>query len=376
MVETDIFIQVKIDYIQYMMQIYKTMAYDETNIGIRFALMLENYAAGEEGYLTVDDLEVRTGFSRPTITDALSRISNISNEFPIFQTKKPHDRKKYYYCLMTLESYFRDMFLTVTTASDLSMEFIPELLSRLDALSSQTESVLHIRRTLLYLYTAIHYYKEIFEKSEALLDRMFENSEFIPDFSSFLEEIKTTRRFQETVPKNDNLLDIKRIFISNMVKMSTDLIGGNEELIAVFLTLFLENEPVTQDEIMIVTKSNRTKVSQALTTMEDLKVVQVTKKTGDRKKYYKGATNIQTYGIGKLSRVQGYYTQIQTMMQKKFLADLEKRDVTEKRDKEEKKRLKEFFEKNIFYYNTFIKFSTAMHKATGDKLQKVIDLVK
>ena len=65
MENNDPFIQIKIDYVQYMMQVYSVMAYDETTTGILFALMLENY-------LTADDLETLTGLSKPTITKAIA----------------------------------------------------------------------------------------------------------------------------------------------------------------------------------------------------------------------------------------------------------------------------------------------------------------
>ena len=361
---TDPFIQLKIDYVQYMMQLYNVMAYDETTTGILFALMIENY-------LTADDLEILTGLSKPTIAKALSRISIMFSEFPVIQTKKPHDKKKYFYCPLSLEPYIKHNFLAVMTASEISLEFIPRLLSRLDALSPRTSAITHVWRTLLYLYVAIYYYKEIFTKCEPLIDQMLQNSEFSPDFPSLLKEIQFNLSLPEIETK-DTLLDIKREFITNMLELSSELIGGEEELISVFLAMFLEDEPITQDEIMHVTGSNRTKVSQALSKMEELNVVKVIKKTGDRKKYYKGAPSLEDYGVGKLGRVQGYYAQIQMIMQKKFLPELEKIAVTEEKEKKEKERLTKFFEDNIFYYSVFIRFSTIMHEAMREELQKVM----
>ncbi|UCG89895.1 MAG: hypothetical protein JSU57_05380 [Candidatus Heimdallarchaeota archaeon] len=368
MENTDPFIQIKIDYVQYMMQLYNVMAYDETITGILFALMLENY-------LTADDLEVLTGLSKPTINKALSRISVMFSEFPILQTKKPRDRKKYYYCPLSLEPYIKHNFLAIMTASEISLSFIPNLLSRLDALSPQTSAITYIRRTLLYLYIAIYYYNETFTKVEPLIDRMLQDSDYIPDFSNLLKDIQFQLSPLEVEIEDDTLLDIKREFISNMLELSSALIGGEDELISVFLAMFLEDEPVTQDELITLTKSSRTKVSQALSKMEELKIVTITKKPGQRKKYYKSAASIEEYGVGKLRRVQGYYTQIQMMMQKKFLPELENITVTEETHKKEKDRLTQFFKDNIFYYNVFIRFSTAMHEAMRDELQKVMTSV-
>ncbi|MFX0124569.1 MAG: hypothetical protein ACFFAE_13135, partial [Candidatus Hodarchaeota archaeon] len=263
-------------------------------------------------------------------------------------------------------------FLAVHTASEISLEFIPKLLSRLDALSPKTSTIAHVRKTLLYLYIAIYYYKEIFIKSEPLIDRMLQDSDYTPDFKTLLEEIQFNPLTQKIEIEKDTLLDIKREFVSNMLELSSELIGGEEELISVFLAMFLEDKPITQDEIMIVTRSNRTKVSQALSKMEELNIVKIIKKPGDRKKYYKGAPSIEQYGVGKLGRVQGYYAQIQMMMRKKFLPELEKVIVSEKKEIKEKNRLLRFFKENIFYYDVFIRFSTAMHTAMRAELQKVM----
>ncbi|MFX1507852.1 MAG: hypothetical protein ACFFDC_17325, partial [Promethearchaeota archaeon] len=291
--------------------------------------------------------------------------------------KKPKDKKKYYYCPLSLEPYIKHNFLVVMTASEISLEFIPKLLSRLDALSPKTSAIAHVRRTLLYLYVAIYYYKEFFTKCEPLIDQMLQNSDYIPNFSSFLKEIHFDLTFKEIKePKHDTLLDIKRDFVTNMLELSSDIIGGEDELISIFLAMFLEKKPVTQDEIMKVTRSHRTKVSQALSKMEELKVVKVIKKSGDRKKYYKGAPSLEEYGVGKLGRVQGYYAQIQMMMQKKFLPELEKITVSNEKEKKEKDRLNQFFQDNIFYYNVFIRFSTAMHTAMREELQKVMIRLK
>ena len=365
MEDTDPFIQIKIDYVQYMMQLYNVMAYDKTTTGILFALMLENY-------LTADDLEILTGLSKPTIASTLSRISIMFSEFPVITTKKPHDKKKYYYCPLSLKPYIKHNFLAVMTASEISLEFIPKLLSRLDALSPKTSAITHVRRTLLYLYVAIFYYNEFFAKCEPLIDQMIQSPDFTPDLSDHLEEIHFDLSLKDIETKDDTLLKIKRSFITNMLELSSEIIGGEEELISIFLAMFLEEEPVTQDEIMMVTKSNRSKVSQALSKMEELKIVKVIKKPGDRKKYYKGAPSIEEYGVGKLGRVQGYYSQIQMMMEKKFLPELDKISVIKESEKTEKERLFQFFKDNIFYYNVFIRFSTAMHIAMREKVKEVM----
>jgi DNA-binding transcriptional regulator GbsR (MarR family) len=158
-----------------------------------------------------------------------------------------------------------------------------------------------------------------------------------------------------------------------MKNLSKDLLGGNEELIATFLVLILEYDPITQDEIMKIAESSRAPVSRALTVMEELKILQISKKPGDRKKYYKSVTNLQNYGSGKLQRVLGYYSQIQMMLRTKFLPDLEKVEPSGIEEKQEKKKLRKFFEENIYYFDVFVNFSKSIHVALGDALKKYME---
>jgi hypothetical protein len=107
--------------------------------------------------------------------------------------------------------------------------------------------------------------------------------------------------------------------------------------------------------------------------MEDLKLIDVIKKQKDRKKYYKSKTTIEDYGLGKLKRVQGYYAQIQMMMKKKFLPDLDNIITSSEKDENEKKRLIEFCKDNISFFNIFIIFSSSMHTAIQKELTLFVE---
>jgi DNA-binding transcriptional regulator GbsR (MarR family) len=360
--------QIKIDYVSYMTQIFKLMAYDEIITSILYALMVEG-----EKYLTQEDLELLTGFSRSSISEALSKVSVITQDFPIIQTRKPGDKKKYYYCPITFEEYVKRSFLVAADVSKLSMEFLPELTNRLDVLSPQTPSIHYVKRVFIYLFAAISYYEHIMKKSNESLDKMFDDTDYEPNFSGFINKIQIALPKGGSILSNDTFDQIKLDFITRMISMSTELLGGNEELIAVFLALMLEKDPVTQDELIKLTGASRSNVSRALSMMEDLKILDIIKKQRDRKKYYKSKTRIEDYGLGKLKRVQGYYAQIQMMMQKKFLPDLEKVKPVSEQDKTEKDRLTKFFKDNNAFFNIFINFSSSMHMAVQDELRVFVE---
>ena len=143
----DPFIQLKIDYVQYMMQIYSIMAYDETTTGILYSLLIE-----KPNYLTSKYLELLTGFSASTISETLSKLQSLINEFPIIKTKKPKDRTNYYYTTVSFEDFMKRNFLIILKTTEMSLDFIPPLMSRLDALPNSTAAINHIRETLVFFY--------------------------------------------------------------------------------------------------------------------------------------------------------------------------------------------------------------------------------
>ncbi|MHA2304694.1 MAG: hypothetical protein ACXACU_04815 [Candidatus Hodarchaeales archaeon] len=362
------FLQIKIDYISYMIQIFKLMAYEETITGILFALMIEG---GK--YLTQEDIEYMTGFSRSTISEALSKVTIITQDFPIYYTRKPGDKKKYYYCPITFKEYVTRSFLVTSDASKLSMDFIPGFLNRLNALSTQNPSLTYVKRFLVYMYAATSYYELIMLKSDEFLDTMFDDPSYEPKFSELIDKITIIIPEEGYIPSNDTFHQIKKDFIRKMASLSTELLGGNEELISVFLALMLEKDPVTQDELINMTGSSRSNVSKVLTMMEELNVLEVIKKPKIRKKYYNSNTTIEEYGLGKRKRVQGYYAQIQMMMQKKFLPDLEQIEPISEEDTAEKERLTKFFNENFNFFNIFIRYSNAMHTTVQKVLKEFVE---
>jgi DNA-binding transcriptional regulator GbsR (MarR family) len=370
----DSFIQVKIDYVQYMMQVYKVMAYDEATTGILFSLLIES-----PNYLTSKTLETFTGFAGSTISETLSKIKTSMGDFPILVTKKPNDRTKYYYTPVSFEYFMKRNFLIMMEATELSLDFIPSLVARLDALSvspASSDSIAYIRETMIFFYSAVYYYNEIFGKTPALLEELLSNPDFDPNFTALAKQVEIPPFQAISVPENDSLLNIKRSFILKMKNLSKELLGGNEELIATFLVLILENDPITQDEIMRIGESSRAPVSRALAVMEELKIVQISKKPGDRKKYYKSVSKLQDYGGGKLTRVLGYYSQIQMMMRTKFLPDLEKVEPRGNEEMKEKEKIRKFFEENLYFFEIFISFSKSMHVSLGEELKKYIASIK
>ena len=146
--------------------------------------------------------------------------------------------------------------------------------------------------------------------------------------------------------KNDSLLDIKREYIRETLEHASP-IGRKREIAAVSLALILSADPITQEEIMEVTGYGRSTVSENLAKIEELNVLIVVKKPGDRKKYYRSILKLEGYGTQKFQIQRHGYGQIGRMIEERFLPELRKIPGSPPG----KERMERFLEKNVRAYN-------------------------
>ncbi len=359
------FLQLKIDYINFMVQIFNLMGYDEDTTGILFALLMEN------DYLSINHLKILTGESQSKISEILSRLTIVTGDFPILQTRKPGKRGKYYYCPSTFEDYIKRNFTFALTASKISLDFIPVLISRVNALPEQSAATQYVKKIFNFLNIAFHFYSSVILSSNDLLEQIFQDPTHVPDFKAIVKNAMASIPVIPDPPKieDDNLTSIKKEFVDMMLDLSRELISGNEEAIKLFLVMYLENEPVTQEELCSRTSSSRGKMSQLLGNLVELKAIEVTKKTNDRKKYYKMLAPMQDYGSGKLIRVKQYYSQIDKMLQTKFIPDLAKIQAKSDKEKQEKEKFEKFLMENVKSFKILDNFGTILHIVIQDELK-------
>ena len=360
------FLQLKIDYVSFMVQMFNLMAYEEDTTGVLFALLMEN------DYLSLNQLKTLTGATKSTITQLLSHPTVVTGEFPILETRKPGKRDKFYYCPVSFEFYIKRNFTAALTTSQGTMDFIPALVARVNTLPNQSDSTQYVKQTLNLLRIATYLYGYVIQSSENLLEDIFQDSNNIPDFKPILKEALANIPSIPNPPqiKNDSLTMIKKEFIEQMMVLSREIISGNEESIKLFLVLYLEDQPVTQEYLCKITGFSRGKISQILSNAIDLKVVNVIKKPKDRKKYYKMQAPAQEYGAGKLIRVKQYYAQIDHMINSRFLPEVQKIDVGKNKEYlEEKRKFSEFLKENIDSFRILDRFATVFHTSISDELK-------
>jgi len=244
-------LQLKIDFLAFMEQVHGALGFEPNLISVLFSLLLEG------DYITQDRIMELTGLSRTTVSETLKKLADPFSSFPVLATRRPGDRRKFYYCPLGIDDYVMTFFTSATAASDFSDEILHEMLARLDALGSEAPEALHVRKFFSYLLGVLTLIHDLLEYTRIHMERFAEDPDYVPKFTD--EDITVNekkhleppaRRFRPR--KNDTLLDIKREYIRETLEHASP-VGRRRETAAVSLALILSADPLTQEGLMEVT---------------------------------------------------------------------------------------------------------------------------
>jgi DNA-binding transcriptional regulator GbsR (MarR family) len=348
-------LQLKIDYLAFMEQVHGALGFEPNLIAVLFSLLVEG------DYITQDRVMELTGLGRSTVSEILKKLTDPSSRFLVLVTRRPGDRRKFYYCPLGFDEYVMTFFTSATSASDFSEEICREMLARLDALGQDNREVHHVKTFLTYLLDVVVLIQDLLEYTGSHLEKYFKEPGYTPHFMEEDFEAIKRERTKPNAPgiksvEGDSLLAIKRDYIRETLEKAAP-IGRRREIGAVSLALILSADPVTQEEIMEVTGYGRSTVSENLAKIEEIKVLTVIKKPGDRKKYYKSTLRLEGYGTQKFQIQQGGYGQIIKMIEGRFLPELKK--ISEAAT--ERERLERFFRENLKAYGLILQYITFLH---------------
>ena len=343
-------LQLKIDYLSYMKQI--TDWFDPNIMLVLFALLMEG------SYLTQKQLTELTGLKQSTISETITRLIYSPLGLPIIETHKPGNRKqKFYTCPLEFEEYIQKMFSGGMKAVDINISYLPPILMRIDTLSTEGADVDHVRDFLHFYWEYINLTRDIFSNIDDLLTYYFQGEGKKPDFAQYLTNHDYTQCLSEEQKQpleKDSLQEIKRAFLKEIMGTESST-GASKELAVIFLAFSLENEPVTQDELMKITQYSRTTVSDVLSQLALQNFLNVTKKPNSRKKYYETKLPMKQFMSSRLQLMNYKIQQLKTTLEKKFIPELQKIDFQDQID--EKTRLENFFQENIRCYQLLASFS-------------------
>jgi DNA-binding transcriptional regulator GbsR (MarR family) len=348
-------LQLKIDYLAFMEQVHGALGFEPNLIAVLFSLLLEG------DYITQDRIIELTGLARSTVSETLKKLTDPFSSFPVLATRRPGDRRKFYYCPLGINDYVMTFFTSATAASDFSEEILHEMLARLDALGSETPEALHVRRFFTYLLDVLILIQDLLENTRVHMERFTKDPSYIPKFTE--EEFAAVKREHMEPPvrrfrlrEDDSLLDIKREYIRETLEHASP-VGRRREIAAVSLALILSADLMTQEEIMEVTGYSRSTVSENLAKIEELNVLSVVKKPGDRKKYYRSMLKLEGYGTQKFQIQRSGYGQIGRMIEGRFLPELRKIPGSSPG----KERLAQFLKENVRAYRLILEYISFLH---------------
>ncbi|MHA1994605.1 MAG: hypothetical protein ACW97Z_08705 [Candidatus Hodarchaeales archaeon] len=353
--DQDPLLSLKNDYLTFIAQANKSLGYNPYLKGVLFALMSEGILISQEQIMRL------TGYSRSMVSEILTELTDFSSRFPVRETRKPGDKKKYYSCSLSFVQYTKILAKTNLESSETSYEFIDALFPRLDALYPQTPDIKHVYNLLSFLKSTYYSVKALITYVEDQLDSILETGNF-PDINPYikktLEENKRSSHVPEIeIPDSDTLPQIKHDFISYLQDVIPPS-GKQRDLITTYFGLYLEREPVTQEQLGELTGASRTAISETLSLLTKIRSAKLVKKPKDRKKYYSPIISMADYSLLKYTNQKRVFTQIKSGINSEILPELQRITANEK----EKKKFEKFLNENLYCYQILEDFISLMYQ--------------
>lgn len=352
------FLQFKIDFIQFLTQIYEKFGYEPHFTGVLFSLLME------EQPLSINDIFDRTLIKKSLIKKVITDSNEVYNPFTIYKTKKREDSKNdYYYISVKLEEYINQQITTGIDIIKFNVDFIPELIARVDAVKGDKTVINSLRKSLVFFYTFFTYYVKIIKELNNSFGSKLED--FLASINKINVEIKNSVL---EIPQNinfdpkDTVNNIKRDFIAIIrsweeitVKIGKTKLPMTPAL--VIYAIWLENEPTTQEKLMDITTYSRATISEVLKKLSNQGIVASTRNFKTKRKYFSLNNGLEGFIKIRLEGFNHFYKQVYLMSDKKFLPELEELEVSTKEKNELKNfilRLSELFRISVTYFEAIV----------------------
>ncbi|MFX0016005.1 MAG: MarR family transcriptional regulator [Candidatus Hermodarchaeota archaeon] len=354
------FIDIKRNYLIFMEH---TLTWFDSNlVRVLFALLMEGDALDQTQIIELTEL------NRATVSETLSRLTDVTSKFLVLQTRKKGERKKYQ-CPQKLAVYFRTLLIEGLEVTKFSLEQVPLLIHRLDALPSQNSEILRVRRFLNEYWELSNYFHFTVTYFQNNVDKFVKN----PDVISQLIDNMTpndAKSFNFPALKydlisRDSLERIKKDFLEDQVASQAAAVGKKKELVMIGLLFYMEEKPLTQDYIIKITGYSRSTVSVTLKTLIQLNILQVIKKRKDRRKFYQIKFTLTENLFNTIKQFRYIFSHAKEIIQVQFQSRLEKIE-----ENGEKEKFLTFLEENIRFFELFEDYTNACTHILQEFLSK------
>jgi DNA-binding transcriptional regulator GbsR (MarR family) len=342
--------EIKRDFINFMENIHLGLRYPKNFFGILMALFIEGRP------ITQDRIEQLTGYSKTTISQT---IQSLQMQIPITIAKNPGTRKKFYSIEIPLKEFMILFLRRIMDSYQEKNNFLLPLIEKVTPYIQKNAYFSNFNHFLEKFYEMSELYLKLISetaddftnlirtgqiRAESVFSQHILNSLENLDFiKTLMSPLKISPKFPERMEMDEELRRIYtqikdeyyRLFRLNLTS------GESQVLIArtiIGTELLLENRPLTQEDIQNATHFQRSIISDALNLLLDWNMVQMVKKTEDRKKYYIALQSWDSRMIGKL----GLNIKYAITVKQKITELIEKTNTIEL--KEEKNMLYLFFQ--------------------------------
>ncbi|MHA2295623.1 MAG: hypothetical protein ACXAEU_20840 [Candidatus Hodarchaeales archaeon] len=303
----------KKDFVNYMDKMHTGLLYPKKYFGCMMAVVIEQEP------VTQDRIEQLTGYSRTTISQMLTLMQV---NFPLKQVKKPRIRKKYYTTGLQPRDFMLEFFRVIIDSYKDKVDFMLPLIEELKPYTQEHVRFRNFKQYLEKYHEMATLYIKLFSDTADELStlirtgqvnasRFFGNNllssqEYLKDIQDLLNPPDLSSSFSDQQVMDEKLVEIygrlKNRYYQEFRENLTS--AGSRTAIAravIGTELLLEQRPLTQEEIEKATNFQRSIISDTLKLLLKMKMIEIIKKPGDRKKYYRV---IQSWDVRMISRLR------------------------------------------------------------------------
>ncbi len=306
-------IDIKKDFINVMEEKHTGLLFPKNYFGCMMAVFVEQKPT------TQDKIQKLTSYSKTTISQMLKLLQL---NFPLILIKKPKMRKKYYSINIPTREFmitFLRMLIDVYTDK---ADFILPLIEEIQPHIKKHQKFQNFEEFLKnsYKYASIYIslltetaeeFNNFIKKGKIDINDLInvdlvnspENQKYIKSLFNF-SKIPKTDLIQHMEDKKlfKIYIELKNKFYTKFRENLTSARSQTAIARTILGTeLLLENRPLTQEELEHATGFQRSIISETLKSLLNMKMIQIIKKSGDRKKYY---MIVQSWDARTINRLQ------------------------------------------------------------------------
>ncbi|MHA1978928.1 MAG: hypothetical protein ACW98I_18640 [Candidatus Hodarchaeales archaeon] len=290
--------EIKKEFVQYMEEKHSGYLFPKKFFGCMMAVFIEQVP------VTQDRIEELTSYSKTTISQMLKIIQM---RIPLKQVKKPGIRKKYYTIDMTPRKFMVTVLMMIIDSYKDKVDFMPPLIEEIRPYTQKHAKFKSFKEFLENYYKFSTLFMQLLSETSHELSDLVDTGQInASELSNYnilsspehqrkiqllLDPPNKTKSFMELRIREPSLAEqysqFKQQFFQEFRENLTYSGSQNAMARAIIGTeLLLERRPLTQEEIEKSTNFQRSTISDTLNLLLKLKMIELVKKTGDRKKYY------------------------------------------------------------------------------------------